>query len=317
MLDRSAEADLDITFVLGPKEKHLHGRASIFQTVARKAFPRTRVFRVIVNEREITVDFVEGFLKGMFTGGLPRLESLEINVSEARHLGWYHSFQEMMQVIDTTSLNLKSIRLEHLKPSAIRLVAVHDYWKLLRRITIREWFTMLEITNFSGLDDLEFLSFSGHLEFPSSGSYPIKFPQLKELYLLEISMSNLACLSLPELHTMVTREVTQDSPAPLPGSVCLPALKELLIGSFAGSTLTLACITAPALQKLDLTMLGSLEEATKIFNWVFNSGNDSMMRPQCLIFRGPHMKNICLGAAHDGLRPELRLLEQEEISLDP
>jgi len=238
-------------------------------------------------------------------------------IASAQAIGnLYDPLNVMMEIIERTSTKLKSLYLENVNKDFIRTASTKDFWTRLNRITIRNEFDSLDATLFSLPPNLEFFSFSGELvatpapytaHLDSALRTRIDFLELKWLRVSLISMGTLARLNLPKLHTMAIDCVQGNypMPAPPPGTLLLPALKVLQIATVNP---TIACINAPALDTLCLSVPALKQaDADKVLKEVF-SGHDGMMKPKHLTLRGPvHDKHLVVA---------LRILGDRLVSLE-
>jgi hypothetical protein len=308
---------LEVTFVLGPKEAETptpETRASLFKTVGHTALHRISFLCIIVNP-EMTLPLVTASLKDVFKGTLPALESLMI--ASAQAIGnLYEPLGALMEIIEESSTKLKSLYLENVNKDFILRASTKTFWTRLVRITIRNEFDSLDASLFSFSPELEFFSFSGELvatpapftaHLDSALKTLIEFPELKWLRVSLISMGTLARLHLPKLHTMAIDCVQGNypSPAPPPGTLHLPALKVLQIATVNP---TIACINAPNLDTLCLSIPALKQaDADNVLKAVFD-GSDAMMKPKHLTLRGPvHDKHLIAA---------LRFLGEKLVSLE-
>jgi hypothetical protein len=264
----------------------------------------------------MTLPLVTASLDDAFRGELPCLESLMI--ASAQAIGnLYEPLITLMDIIEATSDKLKSLCLENVNKDFILRASTKKFWTRLVRITIRNEFDSLDASPFSLPPSLEFFSFSGELVAPpapftahleSALKTRIEFPELKWLRVSLISMGTLARLNLPKLHTMAIDCVQGNypAPAPPPGTLLLPALKALQIATVNP---TIACIHAPILDTLCLSM-SALKQADvdNVLKAVFHGG-EGMMKPKYL--------TLCGSVHHRHLISGLRLLEEKWLSQEP
>ncbi|KIM25690.1 hypothetical protein M408DRAFT_26016 [Serendipita vermifera MAFF 305830] len=318
ILKRSGEfTKLEVTLVLGPKEGDdptPEQRVSLFKTVGHTALERISFLCVIVNP-EMSLPLVTSSLEGVFMGKLPCLESLMI--ASAQAIGnLYEPLKALMGLIEDSSTRLKSLYLENVNKDFIVEASKKEYWLRLIRITIRNEFDSLDAAIFARPPNLEFFSFSGELiatppptvaHLDSSHKAPIEFPELKWLRVSLISMGTLARLRVPKLHTMAIDCVqgAYPAPAPAPGKLVIPSLKVLQIATVNP---TIACINAPELDTLCLSIPALKQaDADHVLKSVFYGG-EGMMQPRHLTLRGPvHDKHLITA---------LRLLGDKLVSLE-
>jgi hypothetical protein len=318
ILNRSgAITNLEITFVLGPKEAATptpERRASLFKTVGHTALHRISVLCIIINPR-MTLPLVSASLDDVFRGSLPSLEFLKIGSTQA--IGnLYEPLTALMDIIEESSTKLKSLYLENVNKDFILQASTKFFWTRLVNITIQNEFGSLDASLFSFSPYLELFSFSGELvatpapfaaHLYSALVTLMEFPELKQLRVGLISMGTLARLHLPKLHTATIDGVARDygAPAPPPGTLHLPALKVLQIATVDP---TIACINAPTLDKLYLSIRALRQaDANGMLEAVFHGG-EGMMSPKHLTLRGP-VEDMYLVSA-------LRFLGKELVSLE-
>lgn len=189
----------------------------------------------------------------------------------------------------------------------------------LIRITIQEGNSLINADIFAFSPKLEFLDVGGELiatpppevaSFGPSHKARISLPELTFLRVSIISMATLARLQIPKVRTVIITQVQRAciSPAPAPGELVIPSLKELQIASVSP---TIACINAPELDILCLSIPALTQaDADHLLESVFH-GAEGMMQPRHLTLR------TLRGMVHDKvLIPALRLLEDRLVSLE-
>lgn len=294
VLQRSGVGKLEVTMVLGPQaptSPSPEKRAELFRTVNSNAFGRITFLCIIINP-QMNLDLVTQSLKGVFNDPLPSLESMMI--ASAYAIGnLYHPLKPLLDMIDRSSFNLRSVYLENVNRDFILKSSTSQWWTRLTRLTIRNETDPVDASLFALCSQLEFLSFSGELAYGATNlNQSIDFPALQWLRLGVVSMGTLHRLKLPKLHSMVIHTVQGNYPNPAPPPHSL-LLGELKIFHVATVNSTVACIDAPKLETLCLgipTLKSS--DADQILKTIFD-GHEKMMKPKHLTLTAPvHDKHL-------------------------
>ncbi|KAG8826844.1 hypothetical protein FRC19_007176 [Serendipita sp. 401] len=297
---RAGASLLELTLVLGPNEEQSPSplvRATLFQSVTHHVLPRVTFLCIIVNPK-MSLDLMQESLQGVFSGTLEALESLMI--ASAHPIGnLYGPLDPVIQMINASSLRLRSIYLENVNRDFITKVSALDLWTRACRITIRNEFDALDATTFERCTRLEFLSFSGELAYADTNhSRKVDYTNLKWFKVGLISMGTLNKLKLNNLHSLVIDCIQTDypNPSPAPHSIVIPELKVLHLATVSP---TAAAMAAPKIETvcLNIPTLKSTDADSVIRELL--SGAEGMLKPKHLTITAPvHDKHLLNALRH-------------------
>ncbi|KAG8820910.1 hypothetical protein FRC17_009987 [Serendipita sp. 399] len=298
--DRAGASLLELTLVLGPNEESSPpplARATLFKAVTHTVLHRVTFLCIIVNPR-MSLKLMDESLQGVFAGSLDALESLMI--ASAHPIGnLYDPLENVIKMIDATSLRLRSIYLENVNRDFITKISALDLWTRACRITIRNEFDAVDATTFERCTRLEFLSFSGELAYADANyGRKIDYSNLKWFKVGLISMGTLNKLRLDMLHSLVIDCIQTDYPlpSPAPHSIVIPELKVLHLATVSP---TAAAMAAPKIETvcLNIPTLKSAD-ADSVIKELLN-GAEGMLKPKHLTITAPvHDKHLLNSLRH-------------------
>ena len=263
------------------------------------AITRNITFLCVIVNHELAPPTIHSPLRDAFSGTLPCLESLVIASTQAVG-NLYESLEPLMEIVEESAVKLKSLCLKNVHQDFITKAGSKSFWERLSSITIKNEFEPFNAMLLNIPPNLEELSIPGELVatpiLPTTSNFlfeqPIRLRNLETLHVGRISMNTLSRFHLPQLQTLTIGSVHKVYPSPSPSlcSLLLPSLKVLQIETINPS---IACISAPQLETLCLSIPALKQSAANhVLDSIFHGG-DEMLRPKRLALGGPvHDKHL-------------------------